>query len=679
MCLSGQSFRVLESNPLGDIVEIDGQPYFVQNTEGSDGVGHLKDVLADYFLVTSVVATAQSQPVSARFLSKTVTAFGGIDDVWTESFLQGIAYTSPTENEPFLNMEGDAIDWLRARGTTHLFVPGSRQDPRLRDLTVIHYPKALRPGPHAYSTATGSFHNIYRLYPDVYESFMLGCIPQLDTNGFEWIPTNFTLPSDLGTSIGDLSLSSENPVHYQYIPVSSRLHHITFSGDGRALHPPSTSLAGKRMAVKDIFHMRGLPTSAGSKAFLEMTGSFQPKTAQSIEKLLSLGIVPIGKTRTSQFAHGASPWEFQDFGYSWNPRGDGMLTVAASSSGSGSAIAGYGWLDLAVGSDTRGSVRKPASLVGVYGVRPSSGSVSLEGVVPLSEEMDTAGIFARDPLLFETVVKELYKESPVSNGDRFSRLPARLLYPIDHFPAQSPDAQLVYDSFINVLTTGLNITKHPINLTHELSPLFPNQQFSAFQSLSNRLSEYHSWNQVGKPLTEWYYRQLGRAPALDPMPEIMFVKGKQYSENDYNEAVAYKRSFTDALRDVLFQPDADSCSDSVLVYDAGTGGRPSYRVEDFNALEGATDVTLVKPGKKATLQENLHYLASMGGLVDVTVPIGEVAYFSQVSRRWEPIPVTVQLVARRGCDAVVLELVKVLAEKGILKRVGTGLSVSSDL
>jgi Asp-tRNA(Asn)/Glu-tRNA(Gln) amidotransferase A subunit family amidase len=82
-----------------------------------------------------------------------------------------------------------------------------------------------------------------------------------------------------------------------------------------------------------------------------------------------------------------------DVPYSWNPRADGYLT--ASSSGSACAIAAYDWLDFTIGNDTRRSVRKPAALVvGVYGIRPSRGSMDLTGVVPLSEEMDSAGFFA---------------------------------------------------------------------------------------------------------------------------------------------------------------------------------------------------------------------------------------------------------------------------------------------
>ncbi|KAG7097536.1 hypothetical protein E1B28_004875 [Marasmius oreades] len=675
-----QSLQILRSEPLGDIVKIEDQLYFIQEYLGHSGGSKVsKSRVADYVLVTSVIPPVY--PLSSKILSEILTGYSRLDDVWNRSFLQGLVIASPTETE--ILFDDTLIEWLHLHGISQLFVSGSpelhQRNPRLREFTVIDFPNMPQgAGPYAYSRSSGSLHKVYLLYPDVYESFMLGCIPLTEGENVIWISTNFTIPGDpTGFSNRDESPSeSEGEIYHQYIPVPSRLSHTTFTPDGRPFHSSSSSLFGKRMAVKDIFHMRGLPTSAGSLAFLEMNGSSSNSTASSILKLLDLGVVPVGKTRTSQFAHGAHPWEFRDFSYSWNPRGDGLLTAAASSSGSACAIAGYDWLDLTVGSDTRGSVRKPASLVGVYGIRPSFGSVGLDGIVPLSEEMDTMGIFARDPQLFFKVASHLYRESPVSHGNNFPRLPVHLLYPMDHFPVKSPQAQLVYDSFLNSLTE-LNITTIPINITRTLAPVFPGEQFSPFQSLSNMLSEYHSYTEVGKPLSEWYQTRFRKAPAFDPMPEVMFAKGSGYSETDYERAVAYKRRFTDILGELIFKQDPESCSDSIFVYDAGTGGLPSYRVSDFNAFEGATEVTLVKPGRKATFQENLHYMASMGGLVDVTVPIGEVAYFSSVSRQWEPIPVTIQLVTRRGCDSVILELVKALADTNILKHVSHGRSLQS--
>lgn len=103
---------------------------------------------------------------------------------------------------------------------------------------------------------------------------------------------------------------------------------------------------------------------------------------QRRQKLIDMGAVMVGKTKTSQFAHGADPWEFVDIHYPFNPCGDGWLSAASSSAGSAIAIAGYDWIDIALGSDTRGSVRKPATCVGSSGIRPTWNSMNLTGVIP---------------------------------------------------------------------------------------------------------------------------------------------------------------------------------------------------------------------------------------------------------------------------------------------------------
>ena len=78
---------------------------------------------------------------------------------------------------------------------------------------------------------------------------------------------------------------------------------------------PNLPLSGTRIGLKDIYDAKGLPTAAGSLAFLRVY-EIPSETAASIEKLIQLGAVMVGKTRTSQFSHGAHPWEFRDVSYS---------------------------------------------------------------------------------------------------------------------------------------------------------------------------------------------------------------------------------------------------------------------------------------------------------------------------------------------------------------------------
>jgi Asp-tRNA(Asn)/Glu-tRNA(Gln) amidotransferase A subunit family amidase len=173
----------------------------------------------------------------------------------------------------------------------------------------------------------------------------------------------------------------------QSIAVPSRLYF-----NASALKP----LAGKRVAVKDIFDVAGTKTGCGNRAFYDLYPP-KTKTAPAIQRLIDGGAIVVCKTFPSQFANGETATDdWVDYHSPYNPRGDGYQDGSSSSTGSGVAVAAYDWLDYAVGSDTGGSMRGPAGANGVYGNRPSHGAVPLNDVMPLSPELDTAGIFSRD-------------------------------------------------------------------------------------------------------------------------------------------------------------------------------------------------------------------------------------------------------------------------------------------
>ena len=256
-----------------------------------------------------------------------------------------------------------------------------------------------------------------------------------------------------------------------------------------------------------------------------------------------------------------------------------------------------------------------------------------------------------------------------------TRYPKKLLYPIDHFPTKSAAAQEIIDNFVESLHLRLNITPVQVNFTEMLTPFFPNGSFAEFQLSSNKLAEYRSWNTVGKPIVDEFDSRFGREPQFDPVPQKMFERAKSITEKDFADAVALKRAFRDSVSRHIFQDDEASCSNSMLIYDAATGGLPSYRYEEFNHISGATPFLLTAPlsaDKEPQLSEFLNFLASMGELPEITVPIGQVTYFSSVSRTWESLPIAIQLVARKGCDQMLLNLVRRLAEMGIVKDVNVG-------
>ena len=149
------------------------------------------------------------------------------------------------------------------------------------------------------------------------------------------------------------------------------------------------ALHGWALAVKDIIDVAGLPTRAGSSFFRRDP----ERDAPAVAALRAAGALVIGKTNTHEFAWGITT-ENPHFGRTANPW-DRTRTVGGSSGGSAAAVAA-GLADVALGSDTLGSIRIPAALNGISGLRPATGALSLDGIFPLALGLDTVGPFARD-------------------------------------------------------------------------------------------------------------------------------------------------------------------------------------------------------------------------------------------------------------------------------------------
>ena len=183
--------------------------------------------------------------------------------------------------------------------------------------------------------------------------------------------------------------------------------HVAVKGSG------SGPLAGLTFGAKDIYDIAGHKTGFGSPDWLA-TQEPAAKTAPVVAALLAAGADMVGKTQTDELTYSLNG-ENAHYGTPVNVNAPGRIP-GGSSSGSAAATAGK-LVDFALGSDTGGSVRAPASFCGIYGIRPTHGRVSLEGACALAKSFDTAGWFARDAVLLERIGRVLLgNESPVQAG-----------------------------------------------------------------------------------------------------------------------------------------------------------------------------------------------------------------------------------------------------------------------
>jgi len=148
-------------------------------------------------------------------------------------------------------------------------------------------------------------------------------------------------------------------------------------------------LHGVPVALKDLYDTAGVRTTAASKIYAHRVPA---EDATSVARLRAAGAVLIGKTNLHEFAYGVTT-ESSYFGPTRNPW-DPKRVAGGSSGGSGAAVAA-GLCGAATGSDTGGSIRIPAALCGIVGLKPTYGRISCHGLLPLSRTLDHAGPMAR--------------------------------------------------------------------------------------------------------------------------------------------------------------------------------------------------------------------------------------------------------------------------------------------
>ena len=187
-----------------------------------------------------------------------------------------------------------------------------------------------------------------------------------------------------------------------FLPEEDRFTRLNGEADALVLNDPDLIkrplLFGALVGVKDIFHVEGFNTQAGSRLPSDL---LQGEEAKSVTRLKEAGALIFGKTVTTEFAY-FSP------GATRNPHNP-EHTPGGSSSGSAAAVAA-GFCHLALGTQTIGSIIRPASFCGVVGLKPNYDRISREGVIPLSPSLDHVGFFVPDVESAIEAARVLYRD-----------------------------------------------------------------------------------------------------------------------------------------------------------------------------------------------------------------------------------------------------------------------------
>ncbi|KAK3896991.1 amidase signature domain-containing protein, partial [Staphylotrichum tortipilum] len=487
-------------------------------------------------------------------------------------------------------------------------------------------------GPYFLEVATGSVYPVYRLYEDFAGAFTE---PLLPTPDGKFQPMSAKIAGSAALSVG----------------VPSRLY-FTKTAD--------KPLAGVRLGVKDIYRLAGVKGSNGNRAWYSLYPA-STYTGPAVQRLIDAGAQIVGLQKTSQFANGESATaDWVDFHAPFNPRGDGYQDPSSSSSGAGASVASYPWLDIAIGSDTGGSVRGPAGVQGLFGNRPSHGLVSLDNVMPLSPTLDTPGFLVRDPVLWDAANKALYGKNYTSFAGKKPKYPKKI-YTLN-FPTNSntPAGKLLID-FAAALGKFVGGEVTPLTLATEWAASKPAEagDVTLNQLLNTTYATMISKEQT--PLVrDPFYKDYAaahsnRRPFINPVPLHRWAYGDSLPSSALDAAYAAKSLFMGWFNTRILPPAAspDQCSASLVLYVGSTGGQ-----NPRNVYPGTPGVPFGFGNSRISV---------FSEVPDSVFPLGEVGSVSGVTGVEEKLPVTVDVMAAKGCDGLLARLAQELAAAGVVK------------
>jgi amidase len=373
-------------------------------------------------------------------------------------------------------------------------------------------------------------------------------------------------------------------------------------------------LSGLSLAVKDIFDVEGCRTGCGNPDWLR-THEPAEKSAPVVQKLIAAGTTMIGKTVTEELAY-SIVGQNAHYGAPVNVNAPGRV-AGGSSSGSAAAVAA-GDAHLALGSDTGGSVRIPASFCGIYGLRPTHGRIPLKGIMPLADSYDTIGWFARDPAVMSGVAHVLFDDW------REPEILTRLYVPEDLWALADAPVQAALAPALDALA---KIVNPPISMLAAEDYDIDNM-FKAYLVLQGR----EAW----ETHRDWI-KEVN--PTFGPGIAERF----EFISNITDDEVARWQEWRDKLARRM----------NALVDVGAVMAIPTspcialFRDEPQDSQADSRRRILTMTG-----------LAGHAGLPQINIPYGTV----------EGAPTGFSIIGRKGGDEVLLDLARRLAQAGIMRR-----------
>ena len=262
------------------------------------------------------------------------------------------------------------------------------------------------------------------------------------------------------------------------------------------------ALAGLGFAVKDLIDVAGTPTLGGTPDWATAR-AIPTAHAAVVQRLLAAGASVVGKTITDEVSLGILGENAHD-GTPLNPAAPSRVP-GGSSSGSASAVAA-GACDFALGTDTGGSVRVPASFCGLYGIRPTHGRLPFDGITVQAPDSDTVGWFSRDAARFARVGEVLFG-APCPD-----RLPTRLVVAVDAFGLADPAVADALRPMVERLATLLGEMREEVMAPPGLSTW---QNAQRVLQASQSWQTFAGWLDRANPRLAWTVaRGLAQASAI---------------------------------------------------------------------------------------------------------------------------------------------------------------------